>query len=154
MKILFGLKFYKPAMAVLIGLIVFVGLFQYSCEANDDLRPRILISSDIGGTDPDDFQSMIHLLMYADQFKIEGLVSSPFGNGRKKDFLNMIDLYEKDFPKLKKHAKEFPAPNLLRELCKQGAIPEASYKGYDKPSEGSDWIIKCAKKKVINLCGF
>lgn len=147
MKILFGLKFYKPAKVVFIGLIVFVGLFQYNCEANDDLRPRILISSDIGGTDPDDFQSMIHLLMYADQFKIEGLVSSPFGNGRKKDFLNMIDLYEKDFSKLKKHAKEFPAPNLLRELCKQGAIPEASYKGYDKPSEGSDWIIKCAKKK-------
>ena len=28
-------------------------------------RPRILISTDIGGTDPDDNQSMTHLLMYS-----------------------------------------------------------------------------------------
>jgi hypothetical protein len=25
--------------------------------------PRVLVSSDIGGTDPDDFQSMVHLLV-------------------------------------------------------------------------------------------
>jgi hypothetical protein len=147
MKIRSDFKFNKPKMAVITAVLLFVGLFQSSCEATDDLRPRILISSDIGGTDPDDFQSMIHLLMYADQFKIEGLVSSPFGNGRTKDFFNIIDLYEKDFPKLKAHSKDFPAPHVLRELCKQGAIPEVSYKGYDKATEGSNWIIKCAKEK-------
>ena len=111
------------------------------------LKPRILISSDIGGTDPDDFQSMIHLMMYSDLFQIEGLVSSPFGNGRKKHFLEMIDLYEKDFLKFKLQAKNLTAPNDLRKVCKQGAILSAAYKGYDKPTEGSKWIIKCAKKK-------
>jgi hypothetical protein len=35
-------------------------------------KPRILISTDIGGTDPDDNQSMAHLLMYADRFQLEG----------------------------------------------------------------------------------
>lgn len=109
-------------------------------------KPRILISTDIGGTDPDDFQSMIHLLMYADLFQIEGLVSSPYGKGRKKDLLDMIDLYEKDLPRLKKHG-DFPDPASLRKVCKQGTIPGAPYKGYDKPTEGSEWIIKCAKKK-------
>ena len=45
-------------------------------------KPRILISTDIGGTDPDDNQSMAHLLMYADQFQLEGLISSPsYGKG-------------------------------------------------------------------------
>ena len=29
-------------------------------------RYRVLVSTDIGGTDPDDFQSMVHLLVYAD----------------------------------------------------------------------------------------
>jgi hypothetical protein len=111
------------------------------------IKPRILISSDIGGTDPDDFQSMIHLMMYSDLFKIEGLVSSPFGDGRKKHFLEMIDLYEKDFPKLKQHAKNLISPNNLRKVCKQGAIPGAAYKGYHQATEGSEWIVKCAKKK-------
>ena len=40
---------------------------------------RVMVSTDIGGTDPDDFQSMVHLLVYADCFDIEGLISSPFG---------------------------------------------------------------------------
>ncbi|SER85803.1 Protein of unknown function [Pedobacter rhizosphaerae] len=35
----------------------------------------------------------------------------------------------------------------MRSVCKQGAIPIASFKGYDKPTEGSKWIIECAKKK-------
>lgn len=63
-------------------------------------KPRIIISTDIGGIDPDDNQSMIHLMMYSDLFQVEGLISSPFGKGRRKDLLGMIDLYEKDFPKL------------------------------------------------------
>ena len=42
-------------------------------------RPRVLITSDIGGTDPDDFQSMIHFLLYADDFDVDGIVSSPYG---------------------------------------------------------------------------
>ena len=62
-------------------------------------KPRILISTDIGGTDPDDNQSMAHLLMYNEKFQIEGLVSSPsYGNGSKQEIIRMIDLYEKDLP--------------------------------------------------------
>lgn len=46
------------------------------------VKPRILISTDIGGTDPDDNQSMAHFLMYNDLFATEGLVSSPsYGYG-------------------------------------------------------------------------
>jgi hypothetical protein len=105
-------------------------LLQFSCAAQQKTKPRIIVSSDIGGTDPDDFQSMIHLLMYSNEFKIEGLIASPFGNGRKKDFLNIIDLYEKDLPKLKQHTEGFPSASLLRKICKQGAVQEAPFKGY------------------------
>lgn len=130
------------------GLILLCTLFTHCDLAQQkNEKPRILISSDIGGTDDDDFQSMIHVLMYADQFQIEGLVSSPFGNGRKKNFLDMIDLYEKDLPQLSKHSKEFPSPDPLKRVTKQGAISEAPYKGYAHSTEGSNWIIKCAKKK-------
>jgi hypothetical protein len=48
------------------------------------VKPRILISTDIGGTDPDDNQSMTHFLMYSYMFEIEGLISSPsYGHGTK-----------------------------------------------------------------------
>jgi len=112
------------------------------------VKPRILISTDIGGTDPDDNQSMTHLLMYSNMFQIEGLVSSPsYGHGTKQNILTMIDLYEKDLPKLQKHISNYPSPGALREITKQGRQGAAPYVGYGKPTEGSNWIIKCAKKK-------
>lgn len=60
-------------------LIICFSLFTATVEAQNPVptKPRILISTDIGGTDPDDNQSMTHLLMYSDLFAIEGLVSSP-----------------------------------------------------------------------------
>lgn len=137
----------RLSFLVLIGILAITLLTQCSSAQQEKIKPRILISSDIGGTDPDDNQSMIHLLMYADLFQIEGLVASPYGNGRKTEFLDMIDLYEKDLSQLKAYAPNLPNPDSLREVVKQGGIPNAPYKGYDKASEGSDWIIKCAKKK-------
>jgi len=113
------------------------------------VKPRILISTDIGGTDPDDNQSMTHFLMYSYLFKIEGLVSSPsYGTGNKKEVLRMIDLYEKDLPKLKKNINDYPSPDALRAVCKQGRLGSAPFIGYTTATEGSDWIIKCAKKKT------
>ena len=67
-----------------------------------DHRHRVVVSTDIGGTDPDDFQSMVHLLVYADSFDIEGLISSPYGPGRKSDIHTVIDHYERDYKNLKK----------------------------------------------------
>ncbi|HEV7350361.1 nucleoside hydrolase-like domain-containing protein [Telluribacter sp.] len=112
------------------------------------VKPRILISTDIGGTDPDDNQSMAHLLMYSNQFTMEGLVSSPsYGTGSKGEILRMISLYEKDLPQLRKHNKGLAAPDYLRSITKQGRLGGAPYKGYMEATEGSEWIIKCAKKE-------
>ncbi len=111
------------------------------------VKPRILISTDIGGTDPDDNQSMAHFLMYSNLFDTEGLVSSPsYGNGTKQHLLDMIGLYEQDLPKLAKHAKGYPSPDALRAVCKQGRHGLLPFKGYATATEGSDWIIKCARK--------
>jgi hypothetical protein len=110
-------------------------------------KPRILISTDIGGTDPDDNQSMAHLLMYSDLFDIEGLVSSPsYGPGSTSEIFRMIDLYEKDLPKLEKHQSGFAKPDFLRSVTKQGKKGNAPFAGVSSSTEGSDWIIRCAKK--------
>ncbi len=87
--------------------------FFYVCGSGESAKPRILISTDIGGTDPDDNQSMAHFLMYSNLFETEGLVSSPsYGSGSVSEILRMIDLYEQDLPELQKHADGFPLARL------------------------------------------
>ena len=129
--------------------LLFVPLF-FSCGQAEQAKekPRVLISTDIGGTDPDDNQSMAHLLMYNDLFDLEGLVSSPsYGQGTKGEILRMIDLYAQDLPKLQQHNSALMQPDSLRVLAKQGRQGNAPYQGYTEATEGSDWIIQCAKKE-------
>lgn len=110
-------------------------------------RYRVIVSTDIGGSDPDDFQSMVHYLLYSDLFDTEGLISSPWGDGLVKDIFEVIDQYEMDFPNLRSHSANYPEPDFLRSITKQGVIDIAPFKGYSEKTEGSDWIIQCAKKK-------
>lgn len=109
-------------------------------------RYRVIVSTDIGGSDPDDFQSMVHYLLYSDLFDTEGLISSAWGEGRVSDILRVIDAYEEDYPKLKKYAEQYPSPDYLRSITKQGAIDFAPYKGYSESTPGSRLIVECAKK--------
>jgi hypothetical protein len=108
-------------------------------------RYRVIVSTDIGGTDPDDFQSMVHLLLYANVLDIEGMISSPYGPGRKADILEVIDHYEQDYANLKSYSDSYPSPDSLRSITKQGAIDRAGYDGFNGPTEGSDWIIERAR---------
>lgn len=108
-------------------------------------RPRVIVSTDIGGADPDDFQSLVHLLLYADVIDVEGLVSSPPNAGRAKDILEVIDAYTHDFSQLKLHSKDYPEPDALRSITKQGALTRAPPEGWGEPTEGSRWIVERAK---------
>lgn len=114
--------------------------------ALDGVRHRVLVSTDIGGTDPDDFQSMVHLLLYGDVLDLEGLVSSPFGPGRKAHILEVIDRYEQDYPALRAHSPSYPTPEALRAMTKQGETEVAPYAGVRRTTEGSDWIVRCARR--------
>ncbi|WP_425395109.1 pectate lyase [Aeoliella sp.] len=109
-------------------------------------RHRVIVSTDIGGTDPDDFQSMVHLLVYADVLDLEGLVSSPYGPGRKEHIQEVIDGYEADYANLKTHSSHYPTPDALRAITKQGETKRAPYAGVRQPTEGSEWIIECARR--------
>ena len=139
-------------IAVLITTIL---VFNFSTERVDaspldeitkGSNHRIIVSTDIGGTDPDDFQSMVHLLVYADCFDIEGLISSPFDMGRKQDILQVIDCYEKDYVNLKTYSDQYPTPDALRAITKQGEIERAPYAGVRQSTEGSRWLIECARR--------
>ena len=109
-------------------------------------RYRVVVSTDIGGTDPDDFQSMVHLLAYADCLDIEGLLSSPYGPGRKEDILRVIDCYDRDYANLKTYSNCYPTPDALRAITKQGETERAPYAGVRRSTEGSHWIVDCARR--------
>lgn len=135
----------KLLLKFLINIII---LIQILSREEVPQRPRILISTDIGGTDPDDNQSMIHYLMYSDLFEIEGLVSSPsFGEGSKEEIFRMIDLYEQDYTKLKNCYPNIMSPEDLKAIVKQGHKGLSPYKGYSESTEGSELIVKKARKK-------
>lgn len=108
-------------------------------------RFRVIISSDIGGGDPDDIQSLIHYLLHADRFDTEGLISSPPKAGRASDIHRVLDAYERDFPRLRRRSPQFPAPEALRRLVKQGATDPAPEAGWSEPTEGSGWIVERAR---------
>lgn len=109
-------------------------------------KPRVIVSTDIGGSDPDDFQSMVHYLVYADRFDTEGLISSPPRAGRVQDILACIDVYEKDYPNLNTWSSDYPLPQMLRRVTKQGAIdPQAGDNPTINSSEGARLIIERAR---------
>src|SRR5690606_1396981 len=88
--------------------------------------------------------SMVHLLLYADVFDLEGLVSSPPGAGRAADIHTVIDKYEQDYSKLISHSSSYPSVAYLRSITKQGTI-NGSTPGAGKNTVGSDWIISRAQ---------
>ena len=107
-------------------------------------RPRLFISTDIGGFDPDDFQSLVHLLLYADILDLEGLVSSPPGPGRAAHLHETLDAYAQDYPALLRHSSAYPAPDALRALVRQGALDAQPGDTPEPPSEAARLLIERA----------
>lgn len=140
----------KPFLR-LFSLLAFPALFAALAARADSgalagHRHRVIVTSDIGGTDPDDYQSMAHVLLYSDVLDIEGLVSSPFEREGKSKILEVIDAYEKDYANLRTWSERYPAPDALRAMTKQGGIHPAPYSGLRGTTEGSDWIVRCARR--------
>lgn len=137
---------------VAIGVVSCIAVLATGCGASDESntpateRNRVIVSSDIGGTDPDDFQSMVHLLAYADSFDLEGIVSSPYGPGRKEHVFGVIDAYEHDYPNLNTYSDHYPTPDALRAISKQGALELPGHTGLGESTEGSRWLIECARR--------
>lgn len=157
----FGVARYSWVVALLLGMpsmsLSQVRSSEHAAQPATDRTPgargalagerhRVLVSTDIGGTDPDDFQSMVHLLVYADVLDIEGLISSPFGPGRRQHILEVIDCYQVDYPNIATYSDHYPTPAALRAVTKQGETRRAPYAGVRHATEGSRWIVRCARR--------
>ena len=141
------------------------------CSAQDAaLKPRLVVCTDIAPADvePDDMESMVHLMVYADMFEIEALITSvgwncdPYPKEWAQYLYRVIDAYEKDVKNLRKRSGQTFFLSLDEENGRQriGYWPSAGYirsrvamgserggikvigEGNDSP--GSDLLIRLA----------
>ncbi len=125
-------------------LIFFACLFVlgFSNPMYSQEKIPVIISTDIGGDDPDDHQSLIHFLLYADRFDVLGIISSPPGKGRLSDIEEVLDAYELDFPKLKASGLEYPSPIQLRNVSSQGETETQVAEFPERLSSGAEFMAK------------
>jgi hypothetical protein len=90
-------------------------------------RPRLAVLTDVGG-DPDDRQSMIRLLLYANEFDLELLIATAAGTPgelgesitRPDLILEIVDAYGQVLPNLRRHARGWPEAEALRDRVTSG----------------------------------
>lgn len=106
-------------------------------------KPRLFVLTDIGG-DPDDKMSMVRLLVYANQYDIEGLVATRNSGGLFPELIgNVVDAYAKVRDNLERHEPGFPSADALRMRIASGsAVAGMAGVGTGKDSAGSDLLIR------------
>ena len=125
-------------------------------DKND--KARVVIVTDLGGQDPkrpgafdpDDTESMIHLLVCSNTLDIEAIVSGMAWTSEPNRTSYIFDLWnnvEKVIPNLQKQAEGFPSIDYLRSITKQGPLQaHMEAVGEGKDTEGSEFIIKVVDK--------
>lgn len=113
-------------------------------------KPRIIVTTDLGA-DPDDEQSLVRLLVSANEFDIEGLIVSTGCWKKHQSNTAMLDkivaAYGKVLPNLQVHASGYPSCEHLKSVSVLG---QPGYGmgdvGDGKDSKGSDLIIAAVDK--------
>ncbi|WP_419189824.1 DUF1593 domain-containing protein [Stieleria marina] len=126
-------------------------------------RPRLLVLTDIGG-DPDDQQSLVRLMVYANAFQTEGIIATASGTpGELKTAVVRPDLiraivaaYGEVRPKLQRHEDRWPTADQLFAKIKSGNPHRGrDHIGEGHDTEGSRWIIQQVdagtEKKLLNI---
>jgi len=123
----------------------------------DEFQPRLIVLTDIssltaGVAEPDDGQSLIRLMLYANDFDIEGLIAtSNLGHGQKTrpDLIRqVVDAYQKVRSNLQQHDPRYPPAEALAGCIKAGQevagqkVPVEASVGPGKDTEASEWIMR------------
>jgi hypothetical protein len=113
-------------------------------------RPRLLVLTDIAN-EPDDQMSMVRLLVYSNQYEIEGLVATTstwMRNRVRPDVIRtVLDAYAKVQPALLKHEPGFPDAASLYAVVNAGQPTYGmAAVGAGQTSEGASQIIRAADR--------
>ena len=152
------------------ALIVLFVLFAFSGWAKNDLKPRLVVCTDIAPADvePDDMESMVRLMAYADCFEIEALITSvgwncdPYPKEWAEYLQRVIEAYRLDVPKLmqrsnqkdfmpvdkengQQHLGYWPSADYIKSRAVMGSIHGGiGAIGENNDSPGSELLIRLA----------
>ena len=154
-----------------------------SVKPQEGLKPRIVVMTDIGPAEvePDDNESAVRLMAYADRFEIEGIITTigwncdPYPEEWAVYLKRVIDAYQVDVQNLMKRSSQNGFQSIERENGRQelGYWPSADYIrsrammgsrragigviGPDNDSPGSELLIRLADEdddRPIWLCSW
>jgi hypothetical protein len=134
---------------LMVGLWCCVVVPSIPALAVADAKPRLLVLTDIGG-DPDDQQSLVRLMVYSNEFDIEGLIASASGTPgelkkrvtRPELIREIVDAYGQVRKSLLQHAEGYPTVDHLCDRIKSGNAQRGlGAIGDGQDTEGSQWII-------------
>lgn len=114
-------------------------------------------------SDPDDMQSMVRFLLYANEFDVEALIASSgtFANvARKKNILEVLDRYAQVRSNLLKHDPLYPTAEHLKSITYEASSGTwgkdgISAIGDEKDSEASNALITIVDKpdpRPVYIC--
>ena len=151
---------------LLVGLIfMMMSSVAEENQNKENLKPRIVVLTDVSTWETDDSESLVRLLAHADLFEIEGIIYTTGWSLEilRDDFFGLIhdaiDAYEKDLPNLMKRSNQvdfnkdeskqiigyWTSPGYLRQHTVFGSKQRGIDKiGKDNISDGSNLIIKLA----------
>src|SRR5688572_13555851 len=140
----------KSMKIKIISLLVFISLAIGELDAQPNQKLRVLVLTDIEA-DPDDAQSLVRFLTYANHFDIEGMIATTSIHQKARVAPESIDKilrsYQKVQPNLVQHENGYPTYEQLTAKVKKG-LPVYGMAGVGdgKDSEGSEWIIQALEK--------
>lgn len=124
-RIQFLLKVFSVPLFIITG-----AFFSHSVDAGTTTsafdtayRNRVIVCTDISN-EPDDQQSLVRFLTYANEFDIEGIIATT-SCWKKNDpdtatILEVIDAYETVLPNLLLHSPGYPSAEYLRSITRFG----------------------------------
>jgi hypothetical protein len=106
------LRLYKYIFLFIISSSMF-----FTCTPEKQ-KPRVIITTDINnaGGDPDDKQSLVHVLWYADELDIVGIVPDYWSGKGYEASMEVLDTYKKDYAEYSFMDKGYPDPQSILSL--------------------------------------
>jgi hypothetical protein len=135
--------------------------YVYEREELAAVKVRVVVLTDVssltaGEAEPDDGQSLIRLLLYANEFNLEGLVAtSNLGHGRRvrpELIEHVVDAYAQVRPSLARHDARYPEAEALRRVIRAGQpragpdVPVPESVGPTRETDASRWIVEIVER--------
>lgn len=145
----------KRLIALICWMMILVSSPLFAADVlpskwKEEFKPRLLVLTDISN-EPDDEESMVRLMVYSNEFDIEGLVATTstwLGQNTREDLIRrQIEAFAQVRDNLLKHAPGYPTKENLSAATRTGQTKYGmAAVGEGKTTEGSKLLLAAADR--------